>query len=172
MKSQLAVDLLVNAEKARLRDVVAKSRGELTAIVGVARAAQEAKRLEKAKLVPGPFAAEIRSVVRNLELPAKLLYLANAIKAKDSAAVAAIVDAPPILSGLSAQQLADFRADFLDTMAPGRRDEAAEMQSICDAVLRTTEEAAQPVGAFRPTANGIADGAAAAATPPVTATAA
>ena len=146
----------------------------MTAIAGAARAAHDARRLEKAKLVPGPYAAEIRSVVRNLELPAKLLYLANAIKEKDSAAVAALVDAPPILSGLSAQQLADFREDFIDSMAPGGTGEADEMQSICDAVLQTTEEAAQPVGAFRPTANGIGDGApaTAAATPLVTAAAA
>ncbi len=88
-------------------------------------------------------------------------------------AVAALADASPILSGLSAQQLADFREDFIDSMAPGGKGEVDEMQSICDAVLQTTEEAARPVAALRPTADGIAEEmrADAAATPLATAAA-
>lgn len=146
MKSSVAIDLLINQEKARLRDLIARSRGELNGLVSGFRDSREAARRTKANLVPDSFAAESRSVFRQLDTESKHAFMATAIKAGDSATVAAIVTVPAILSGLSATQQADYREAFLDTVAPSSAGIADEMQAAVDTALRVAESFAQPAG--------------------------
>lgn len=158
MKSAVAIDLLINQEKARLRDLVAKSRGELHSIIGGFRAANDAARLAKANLVPDQFASEIRTVFRSLDYTGQMKFMAEAIQAGDASIVAAIVTVPAVLTGLPAAQIDQYRESFLNSIAPNRKSVTDEMQAIADAVCSTAEAAAQPVGAGSPTAETRAAG--------------
>ena len=149
MKSAVAIDLLINQEKAKLRDVVAQSRVQLTNIVADSRHGREFERMQKADLRPDDFASEIRTAFRSLDATSKLQFMTDAIKARDRATVAAIVMAPPLLSGLPAEQIANYRESYLDAIGPNQKNEADEMQDLVDAVCNTAEAAAQPVGSDR-----------------------
>jgi hypothetical protein len=144
MKSAVANELLTNAEKARLRTLAADSQGKLNNIIATHRAALDAARVQKAKLVPDGFASEIRSVFRSLDTAGKHALLGEAIKTGQAATVAAIVTAPTVLSGLTAQQSAQYREAFLDSVAPNNDAEAGEMQTVCDTALQIVESIARP----------------------------
>lgn len=158
MKSSVAIDLLINQEKARLRDLSTRSRSELDALVSGFRASQEAARRAKANLVPDQYAAETRAVFRALDTEQKNTFLAMSLKAKDSATVAALLSVPPVLSGLTAQQSTEYREAFLDTVAgPSSAGIADEMQSAVDTSLQIVEMVARPAGAAPPLAAQMAD---------------
>lgn len=140
MKSEMANDLLVNQEKARARDVIARSRGELTTLVTAARSSQEAARLEKAKLVPDAYAGEIRSVFRALDPAGKAKFMGEAIRAGDAPVIAAIVTAPSILSGLPAEQASQYRESYLNSISPNSTAAADELEAICAGALAVANE--------------------------------
>lgn len=144
MKSPAAIDLVVNAEKARLRSLIAESRGKLTNLVSGSRAADEAARVTKAKLVPDALAAEIRSVFRSLDTAGKHKFLGEAIKAGDGPTIAAIVTVPSVVTGISAQQSEQYREAYLESIAPSNKGVADEMQAVCDTAIQSAEEIARP----------------------------
>jgi hypothetical protein len=144
MKSSVANDLVVNAEKSRLRALAGESREKLSRIVSGRRAASDAARLAKARLMPDDHAAEIRGVFRSLDPAAKHSFMAEAIKTGDASTIAAIVTARPLLSGLSAEESAHYREAFLESVAPHNDHIAEEMQAICDTAIRTVESLATP----------------------------
>ena len=148
LKSPAANELVVNAEKARLRTLIAESRGKLTNLVNSFRAADEAARITRAKLVPDAFATEIRNVFRSLDTAGKHAFMGEAMKAGDGSTIAAIVTVPAVLSGLSAQQSEQYREAFLESIAPSNKGTADEMQVICDTAIQSAESLARPkVGA-------------------------
>jgi hypothetical protein len=146
MKSQVANELLVNAEKARLRDLVAEARQKANQLLGDLQNNREAERLQKAKLVPDEFAAEVRSVFRDLNQTEKMRFMSEAIKSGDFAAIAALVTAPPILSGLTAEQSTNFRDSFLERMAPRTATVLDDVTDICETSFSTLDRLARPIG--------------------------
>jgi len=133
-----------NAEAARLRDRIAKSRGELNLLTANFRAEQQRARMAKANLTEGALAQELRTVFRGLDAESKINFLAEAIKAGDAATVASIVKAPPILVGLSAQQQAHWEQAFLEKYSPSDTRDIDELQQIINTSLDLAESIATP----------------------------
>lgn len=147
LKSLVAHELLVNTELARLRDLAAKTRGELNTAVTELRTAHDAARVAKAGLVTDEYAQEIRSVVRGLDITAKVQFMADAIKKGDSRVLAAVLNAPIILSGLTAEQVEFYREAALECGGPSGRNDLDELQMIVDTSFGVIDEIARPIGA-------------------------
>jgi hypothetical protein len=147
MQSKLAHDLRADAARARLRDVVAKSRESLASMVSTFAAEQAASRTAKAKLTPGQFDAEIRSVMRGLDTETRMKALDAAFKTGDTATLSAILTAPPALSGLSAGQHLHFTQSWLDHAAPFDGQFLPELNSCIQTSLGVADSMAKPPAA-------------------------
>lgn len=146
-RSASFIDKAIGDQLARVRDLVAKARPALLTAIANWRNSQEAARVKKAALVPDAFSAEVRSVFRQMAYPAQMAFIAEAVKKDDGASVAAITEAPPILSGLTREQTDIFRGMYLDAFAPSSAAIADEMLSCVTTALNAAESFAQPIGA-------------------------
>lgn len=149
MASAAANTMIMNQQKDRLRDLAAKARGELSVIILAAKSSFDAARVQKGRLEPDAFAAEIRSVFRGLSSTEKAQFILSATKALDGHAIAAIVTAPAVLTGLTAEQIAGYREHFLDAISPGskaERDTAAELQNVCEITMGVIDQIGAPKG--------------------------
>jgi hypothetical protein len=147
MKSGVAQAMLINQEKARLRDVTNLAREKLKELVSEYASEQDAARVSRANLVPTEHAAEIRSVFRALDAAAKSQFLSDAIRTRDAATVAAIVAAPAVLTGISAERVSQYREMYLDSYARIAPQHAVkEMQSVIDVTLGIADSMAIPSG--------------------------
>lgn len=147
MKSDAANTMILNAEKARLRELAASSRSELAAAISSARATVDTSRGEAGNLTQGEYAAEIRSVFRGLSAAEKAQFIVDATKARDGQSIAAIVEAPAVLTGLTTEQVAGYREHYLDSVAPSSRHERNandDLQAVCDTAMDVFDEVAQP----------------------------
>ena len=147
MKSDLANTMLQNQEKSHLRDLVEKTRGELGALPAAFESEQSASRAAKAKLTPGQFDAEIRSVMRGLDTETRMKALDAAFKTGDTATLSAILTAPPALSGLSAGQHLQFTQSWLDHAAPFDGQFLPELNSCIQTSLGVADSMAKPPAA-------------------------
>jgi len=152
-KSSLAIDRIVNDEKGRLRDLIAKSRNEVNPLIANWRASADAERVKKANLIVDEFAGEIRSVFRAMAWPAQLSFMTTATGRLDGAAVAAVLNAPPVLSGLTPDQVEQFREAYLDRTSKSSAPIADAMQSCVDTFFNSADNLAKPGGAARHTGN-------------------
>jgi|GEM_PF-5662188 len=93
----------------------------------------------------GPFDAEIRSAFKALGTDKQMSYL-NQLKNKgDGAQLAAILDAPPILTGLTEKVRDEFRAGYVADKAPQVSEEIAALDDlvrVSETVARTAESLA------------------------------
>lgn len=153
MKSSVAIDLLINQEKAGLRKKIDAARAELIPLIERWRTVGEANRVKAAALIPDAYAQETRGVFRQMSTPAQLVFMADATKAGDGATAAAILNCPPILSGLTAEQQTKFRDAFLDHAAgPGVGETVDSMLSVVTTALDAAARIGAPIGAApRPT---------------------
>jgi hypothetical protein len=144
MQSKLAHDLRADAARARLRDVVAKSRESLASVVSTFAAEQDATRASKAQLVKGEFDSEIRNVMRGLDGEARMAAINAAFQSGDTRTIAAITTAPASLSGLTAGQHAHFAQAWLDHCSPLDRDFLPELNSCIQTSLGVADSMAKP----------------------------
>lgn len=152
-KSSLAIERAIGDEKGRLRDLIAKSRNEVNPLIANWRASADAERVKKANLIPNEFAGEIRSVFRAMAWPAQLQFMATATDRLDGAAVAAVLNAPPVLSGLTPEQVEQFREAYLNRTSKSSAPIADEMQSCVDTFFNSADALAAPDGAAKRTGN-------------------
>ena len=152
-KSAMAIDRIINDEKGRLRDLIAKSRNEVNPLIAGWRASADAERVKKANLVPDAFAGEIRAVFRGMAWPAQLQFMATATDRLDGAAVAAVLNAPLVLSGLTQDQAEQFREAYLNRTSKSAAPVADEMQACCDTFFNSADALAAPDGAAKRTGN-------------------
>lgn len=152
-KSAMAIDRIINDEKGRLRDLIAKSRNEVNPLIAGWRASADAERVRKANLVPDAFAGEIRAVFRGMSWPAQLAFMATATDRLDGAVVAAVLNAPLVLSGLTPEQLEQFREAYLNRTSKSSAPIADEMQSCVDTFFNSADALAAPDGAAKRTGN-------------------
>lgn len=153
MVSAAAIAMRVDAEKSRLRALAARSRGELDTLVANFRASEEAARRSRASLKADQYAPEIRTAVRAFTNEQRNNFLATLLQSKDSTTAAAILDAPPMLCGMTEQESENFREAFLEKLGgPSAKAIADEMQSAVDVALQTVEMIARPEGAAPPLA--------------------
>lgn len=147
--SSEAVTRVVNAEKSKLRDLIAASRNEVNPMIAKWQNEQTAARVKKAALVPDEYAAEIRQTFRLMPYPAQLAFVADATSRLDGPTIAAIITAPPVLSGLTPEQVERFREAFLDRTSKSSAPLAEEMQSCTDTFFNSADGLAKPDGAAR-----------------------
>lgn len=152
-KSSMAIDRIINDEKGRLRDLIAKSRNEVNPLIAGWRAEQDAARVRKANLKPNEYASETRLVFRGLEYAQKLQFMQNIANENDGAMAASLLDAPAALTGLSRDQAEQFRESFLDKTSKSCAPVANEMQSCVDTFFNSADALAAPDGAAKRTGN-------------------
>lgn len=152
-KSAMAIDRIINDEKGRLRDLIAKSRNDVNPLIAGWRAGADAERVKKANLVPDAFAGEIRAVFRGMAWPAQLQFMSTATDRLDGAAVAAVLNAPLVLSGLTQDQAEQFREAYLNRTSKSSAPIADEMQACCDTFFNSADALAAPDGAAKRTGN-------------------
>jgi len=139
MKSQIANAMDVTAAADRLRSAIASAKKNCDSIIEKYRADEASAQTQAARLIPNEFAAETRSVFRSLSADEKNRLLGDLIAAQDGPTLAALLDAPPMLSGLSSEQSAQYRQSYLDAVAP-RDTEAASLAEIAAATIQTAEQ--------------------------------
>ena len=151
MKSALAHDILVNNEKARIRDLVQKAAATIAPLIATAKEKAASTQLHKAALIPDQHAQEFRGVWRGLSDEQQANLLNTAMKAHDGATVAALTEAPAILSGLTAQRQAQIKEAFLEAVAPSKTDELDEVQACTSTFFQSAASLAAPNASGRPT---------------------
>ena len=133
MDSQLARNIKVSAAKTKLAATVAEAKTRAAALIATERFNINQNRSQQANLQPNAFAQEIRAVARSMPTAERLQLLNNAIETLDGATVAALCDAPPITSGLTAQQASGYRAAYLEKAVPmdvAYIDEVSETSTV------------------------------------------
>lgn len=99
---------------------------------------------DKVNLRPDAFASEIRIAFRALPAAERLPLVSRMIEEKRGPELAAILDAPTLLTGLTAEQSSAFRLQMMSTHAAA---ELAEMEQLEEA-LEALFVAADASGAF------------------------
>lgn len=149
-KSAMAIDRIVNDEKGRLRDLLAKTRNELTPLIANWRASADAERVKRGNLVPDAFAGETRAVFRAMSLTEKMHFMANATANLDGASIAAILNVPHVLSGLTPEQAVQLRESYLSRSSKSSAPIADEMSGCVETFLGAADALAAPSGAAKP----------------------
>jgi hypothetical protein len=147
MKSAAAITLVLNAEKARLRELAAKSRADIASVLTVNAANVLATQTKNSKLIADEYAAEIRQVFRGLDNGEKAAFIEYAATTNDGPTLAAILLPPAVLTGMTPELQADYKQYYFDKASPLARGQQAafdETQAVCSGVLQICEQIAQP----------------------------
>lgn len=150
MKSVLAHDLRVDSEKSRLRDLIAKAGSTIAPLISTFRSKAASAQLDKAALIPDQHAQEFRNVWRGMSGESQINFLDGAMKSRDGASIAALTEAPAILSGLTAQRQQQIKDAYLESVAPSNTDELSEVQSVVSTFLQSAASLAAPNSSGRP----------------------
>lgn len=151
MKSALAHDILVNNEKSRLRDLIAKAGSTIAPLVATFREKAASAQIDKAALVPDQHAQEFRGVWRGMSDEQQNNLLNAAMKSRDGASIAALTEAPAILSGLTVQRQQQIKDAYLESVAPSKTDELDEVQAVVTTFLQSAASLAAPNASGKPT---------------------
>jgi hypothetical protein len=138
---------LMKVQKAsqRLRDEVAKVKDESRELVASRKKDLEDSLKVVAGIKPNEYAPEIRSRFANLSQSEKLDVLQSIIDSKDGASFAAIVGAPPFLTGLDPALRDRLTDNFYEKVAPDffvARNAMNEIDGLMDSTLRLVDRAA------------------------------
>jgi hypothetical protein len=138
LKSATYYALLVNAAKTSLRTLIADAAEKLNSIIASFAAKLAADRNERGNLIPNGFAAEIRSVFRAMNWESQIQFMATATRARDGSTIAAILNFPPVLSGLNEEQISNFKESYLDAAAGTSSSILiSKIQEVVDTALAT-----------------------------------
>lgn len=128
-----------------LRKQSTKTHAELGALIQGYRTEQQIGRMQAAKLKADVYAQETRQVFRTLDPTARLEFLNSAIKGRDAAAIAAITDCPPLLSGISAEMQTRYRDSYLEAVCgPSLENDISEIEMIVKQSLAMVDLIAEP----------------------------
>lgn len=89
----------------------------------------------KVDLKPDAFASEIRAAFRGLDSKAKANLIKELVDNNRGPEMAAIVKAPPILTGISEQQRAAYEQMIIGKHASAEVDERKNLQAVFDGVV-------------------------------------
>lgn len=95
-------------------------------------------------LKPGAYGLEIRSRFHGMSPGDKVKTVQGLIEGKDGASLDAILNAPPVLTGLLPQDIVTYREQFYTSVCPElvqARDTYRDLKSHIDAAIETVEAA-------------------------------
>lgn len=95
-------------------------------------------------LKPGAYGQEIRSRFHAMSPGDKVKALQSLIEGKDGASLDAILNAPPVLTGLNPAELTNYREQFFQAACPElvqARDVYRDLKSHIDAAIETVDAA-------------------------------
>ena len=138
---------LLKVQKAsqRLRDEVEKVRDESRQLVASRKRDLEDSLKVLAGIKPNEYAPEIRSRFANLSQSEKLDVLQSIIDSRDGASFAAIVGAPPFLTGLEPSLRDRLTDNFYEKVSPdfyGARNAMNDVADLMDSTVRLVDRAA------------------------------
>ena len=97
--------------------------------------------VEKVDLKPTAFAQEIRTAFRELDSQAKTKLINQMVEENRGPELAAIVDAPSVLTGISDQQRSMYRQDIISKHAAAELDEQEKLGDVFNASLDAAKAA-------------------------------
>ena len=109
-------------------------------LVGETQKSFEAALREKAGLTPGPYGPELRARLHAMNPGERVKAVHELIKAHDGSTLAAIFDAPSMLTGLSEADISTFREQYYQTACPGlvkARDTFQDLSEHVGAAVNT-----------------------------------
>lgn len=139
---------LLKIQKAsrRLKDETGKVREESRQLVASRKKDVEDSLKTLAGIAPNEYAPEIRSRFASLSQSEKLDVLQSIIDTRDGASFAAIVGAPPFLTGLDPALCVRLTDNFYEKVAPDfyvARDAMNHVDELMDSTLRLVDRAAE-----------------------------
>ncbi|OGP64677.1 MAG: hypothetical protein A3K22_04970 [Deltaproteobacteria bacterium RBG_16_42_7] len=134
---------------------VSKMAGKLQAMTEEMRKAviQKAGEVEKglaaemssrSGLKPGPYAIELRQRFFSMSAGDRVKTIQNLIDSRDGASLDAILNAPPVLTGLLPQDITSYREQYFQTACPElyqARETYRDLKSHIDAAIDTVQAA-------------------------------
>lgn len=149
---QTALDPLnVGRAAGRLRLIAEEAQKAITSKAQEAAASFESALREHSRLTPGPFGAEIRARLHAMKPGERVKAIQAMIESKDGSSLAGIVDAPSMLTGLSAEDLGKFRDQFYRVAVPELvqardtfRDLAEHLQTAIKTAMSAASEYSDP----------------------------
>lgn len=143
-------DLLTTARAANRLKFLAEEHGKV--IVSKSKEAAlafESALQEHGGLKPGPFAPEIRQRLHAMKPGERITAIQAMVTARDGQSLAAVLDAPGILTGLSPDELSKTREQYYQTACPDlvkARDVHRDLVEHIDAAIKTSLTAATVYG--------------------------
>lgn len=134
----------------RLRYLAEENGKFITNEAKKAEASFEAALKEHGRLQPGPFAPEIRLRIYGLKPADRVRTIQDLIEGRDGVSLSAILEAPRVLTGLSADDIGKFREQYFQAACPDlikARDTYRDLASHAQAVIATSLKAASEHGA-------------------------
>jgi len=125
----LKVAKLARQYGSRVTEALNRGLGEWA----VSRAELEQRIVEKINLKPDPkFAAEIRSVFRTVDGTKRLEMLGQFVKENRGPELAAILEGPAFLTGISEEQKSAYRASMISTHAAAEQEELEALDEAAE----------------------------------------
>jgi len=117
------------------------ARGRAHEIFGRGASEINGRIVEKVDLRPSAFAQEIRTAFRELDSQGKVKLINELVDGNRGPELAAIVDAPSVLTGISDQQRAMYRQAIISKHAADEVDEQEKLSEVFFASLDTAKAA-------------------------------
>ncbi|HBG47232.1 MAG TPA: hypothetical protein DDW94_09630 [Deltaproteobacteria bacterium] len=137
--------LNVGRAAARLQVLAEAAEAAITTKATSAGASFESSLREHSGLVNGPYAVEIRQRLQGMAPGEKVKVVQAMIESRDGSSLAAIIDAPSMLTGLSSEDIGKFREQYFQTAAPDivkARDTYRDLNEHVQAAVKTSLTAA------------------------------
>lgn len=96
---------------------------------------------QKVKLTPDGYAQEIRASLRAMSVPDRMRTLAQLAAGNNGPALAAMTEAPAMLTGLTVEQQKQFRDLIVETHAKAEKAEEAELLAAFSGCLSAADVA-------------------------------
>jgi hypothetical protein len=139
--SKLAVDREIISTRLGLAQLIPQIKSQIDGLIADERAELDATNVEAAGLQVDDFASETRQVFRAMSQSEKLNFLADCLKNNDGSTMAAILQAPLHLSGLTKEMHSDYRTAFLAKTAPaGKRQFLDTVSETVNVIFNTAGE--------------------------------
>lgn len=134
---------------ARLRYLAEAAEGVLRSKSTEASASFDAALREHSGLKAGAYGPEIRANIKALSPGERVKAIQALIEVQDGSSLSAIFDAPPMLSGMSTDDLGKFREQYYQVAAPDlvkAREVFSDLAECVNAAVKTSLTAALEYG--------------------------
>ena len=139
MASDKANAIRLEAQRTKFQNTLKLAAERATKAVDDLKSSQLARQVQAANLLESEHASEIRGVYRGLSNAEKLTFIQQAIDSGDSQVIAALTNptTSPLLTGLSNQQMSQYRGYYLDKFLPADSAYVDAIQVASETIVKS-----------------------------------